>query len=44
MIHVILTDDHHLVRNGIPALLEKAEDIEVIGEARDGEVRVLFGE
>jgi RNA polymerase sigma factor (sigma-70 family) len=36
MIRVILADDHHLVRKGIRALLEKSEDIEVVGEAEDG--------
>jgi DNA-binding NarL/FixJ family response regulator len=35
-IRVVLADDHHLVRQGIRALLEKAEDIEVVGEASDG--------
>jgi DNA-binding NarL/FixJ family response regulator len=37
MIRVIIADDHHLVRQGIRALLEKAEDIEVIAEAADGQ-------
>jgi DNA-binding NarL/FixJ family response regulator len=37
MIRVILADDHHLVRRGIHALLEKADDIVVIGEAEDGQ-------
>ncbi len=37
MIRVILADDHHLVRRGIRALLEKADDIEVVGEAADGQ-------
>jgi DNA-binding NarL/FixJ family response regulator len=37
MIRVVLADDHHLVRNGIRALLEKASDIEVIGEAANGQ-------
>jgi len=37
MIRVILADDHHLVRHGIRALLEKADDIEVIGEAENGQ-------
>ncbi len=37
MIRVVLADDHHLVRRGICALLEKAADIEVIGEAEDGQ-------
>ena len=36
MIRVIVADDHHLVRQGIRALLEKARDIEVVGEAGDG--------
>jgi len=33
---VVVADDHHLVRQGIRALLEKASDIEVVGEAADG--------
>jgi len=36
-IKVVLADDHSLVRDGIKALLEEAEDIQVIGEAADGE-------
>lgn len=36
MIRVVIADDHHLVREGIRALLEKASDIEVVGEAADG--------
>lgn len=37
MIRVIIADDHHLVRKGIRALLEKTDDIEVVGEAGDGQ-------
>jgi len=37
VIRVILADDHHLVRQGIRALLERADDIEVVGEAADGQ-------
>ena len=37
MVRVIIADDHHLVRQGIRALLEKASDIEVVGEAADGQ-------
>jgi DNA-binding NarL/FixJ family response regulator len=33
---VLLADDHHLVRQALRALLEKAEDIAVVGEAHDG--------
>ena len=44
MIRVLLADDHHLVRKGIRALLEKTEDIEVVGEAMDGEQAVEMTE
>jgi DNA-binding NarL/FixJ family response regulator len=37
MINVIIADDHNLVREGIRALLEKAEDITVVGEAENGQ-------
>jgi DNA-binding NarL/FixJ family response regulator len=40
VICVIVADDHHLVRQGIRALLEKADDIEVVGEAADGQEAV----
>jgi DNA-binding NarL/FixJ family response regulator len=36
MIKVMVVDDHTLVRQGIRLLLERANDIEVIGEAADG--------
>ncbi len=36
MITVILADDHHLVRHGIRSLLEKADDIKIVGEAENG--------
>ncbi|MCL4826234.1 MAG: response regulator transcription factor [Caldilinea sp.] len=36
MIRVAVVDDHHLVRQGICALLEKAGDIQVVGEASTG--------
>lgn len=40
MINVLIAEDHHLVRQGIRALLEKAGDIKVIAEARDGQEAV----
>jgi len=43
-IRVIIADDHHLVRQGIRALLEKADDIEVVGEAADGQEAVELAE
>lgn len=36
MIRVLIVDDHQLVRQGVIALLLKASDIEIGGEARDG--------
>lgn len=36
MIRVIIADDHNLVRQGIRALLEKEDYIQVIGEAATG--------
>ena len=35
-IHVLLVDDHPVVRKGICGLLEKAGDIEIVGEASTG--------
>jgi DNA-binding NarL/FixJ family response regulator len=36
MIRVIIADDHNLMRRTIRALLEKANDIKVIAEAKNG--------
>ncbi|MBI4788389.1 MAG: response regulator transcription factor [Chloroflexi bacterium] len=44
MIRVLIVEDHHLVRQGIRALLEKAEDMQVVGEARDGQEAVELAE
>jgi DNA-binding NarL/FixJ family response regulator len=35
-IRVLLADDHRMLREGIRALLERQEDIQVVGEAGDG--------
>jgi len=37
MIKVFLVDDHELVRTGIRRILEEAGDMEVVGEAGDGD-------
>ena len=37
MIRVVIADDHNVVRQGIRVLLDKADDIEVVGEAGDGQ-------
>src|SRR5262249_28764011 len=42
VIRVVVADDHTLVREGILALLEKAADIEVVGQAEDGEAAVAL--
>ena len=33
---ILIADDHGIVRSGLRMLLERQEDIEVIGEASDG--------
>jgi DNA-binding NarL/FixJ family response regulator len=40
VIRVVLADDQELVRAGFRVLLESAEDMEVVGEASDGEQAV----
>jgi DNA-binding NarL/FixJ family response regulator len=40
MIRVALADDQELVRAGFAALLDAEDDIEVVGEAADGEQAV----
>lgn len=44
MISILIADDHHLVRQGIRALLDGAPNIEVIGEADDGRQAVQMTE
>jgi DNA-binding NarL/FixJ family response regulator len=40
VIRVLVADDHPIVRGGIVALLDAADDIEVVGEAADGRAAV----
>ena len=42
MIRVALADDQELVRAGFRTLIESAEDLEVVGEAADGEEAVCL--
>lgn len=44
MIRVIIAEDHNIVRQGIRALLEKVNDIQVIGEAATGQEAVDLAE
>ena len=39
-IRVMIVDDHTVVRDGIAALLERQDDIEVVGRAADGQEAV----
>jgi DNA-binding NarL/FixJ family response regulator len=40
MIQVLIADDHQHVRRGLRRLLQQSKDIEVVGEASDGEEAV----
>ncbi|MEV7932592.1 MULTISPECIES: response regulator transcription factor [unclassified Curtobacterium] len=40
MIRVVVADDHPIVRAGIVALLQDADDVSVVGQASDGETAV----
>ena len=44
LIRVILADDHAVVRAGLKAVLSSAKDIEVIGEAKNGNEAVALAE
>ncbi len=40
MIRVVVADDHPIVRSGVVALLQDADDVEVVGQAADGATAV----
>lgn len=40
MIRVLIADDHPIVRSGIAALVRSADDLDLVGEAGDGEEAV----
>ena len=44
MIHVLIAEDHLMVRAGIRVLLEKAGDIHVVGEASNGQEALELAE
>ena len=44
MIRVIIADNHRLVRQSIKMFLQQAEDIEIVGEAWDGQEAVELTE
>jgi two-component system response regulator NreC len=39
-IRIVLADDHNLIRSGLKLLLERQEDLEVVGEAGDGRAAI----
>jgi DNA-binding NarL/FixJ family response regulator len=39
-IRVLLADDHAILRDGVRALLRLADDVEVVGEAADGQAAI----
>src|SRR3989475_9126129 len=39
-IRVLIADDHRVVREGLTAILRECGDLEVVGEARDGQEAV----
>jgi two-component system, NarL family, nitrate/nitrite response regulator NarL len=43
-IRILISDDHPIVRDGLRKLLSLEEDLEVVGEAGDGEATVLLVE
>ena len=43
-IRVLIVDDHAIVRRGLRGLLEVVDDIEVVGDAADGELAVGLAE
>jgi DNA-binding NarL/FixJ family response regulator len=39
---VLLVDDHAMVREGLRSVLESYQEVEVVGEASDGEEAVTW--
>lgn len=44
MISILLADDHSLVRAGLAALLDSAEDLQVVGQAENGRSALVLAE
>jgi len=43
-IRVLIVDDHDMVRAGLATFLEVSDDLELVGEAKDGREAILFCE
>ena len=39
-IRVLLADDHAIMREGLKVMLDQSEDVEMVGQAKDGEEAV----
>lgn len=37
MIRILLVDDQHIIRQGLRSMLESNEDMQVVGEAENGQ-------
>ncbi len=44
MIRVLIADDHHVVRRGLVFFLKTQKDLDIVGEAKDGEEAVRLAE
>ena len=42
-IRVMLVDDHDMLRSGLKVFLEAFDDLELVGEASDGEQAIWYG-
>lgn len=42
MISIVLVDDQHLIRQGLKALLELESDLQVVGEAENGQMAIAL--
>jgi YesN/AraC family two-component response regulator len=40
MINILLVDDQNLIRQGLKALLELEPDLQIVGEAENGQVAI----
>lgn len=43
MIHILIADDHPIVREGLKRVIAECADLEVVGEAKDEQEAVLKG-
>ncbi len=44
MVRILIADDQPLERDGLRALLDRADDFDIVGEARDGQEAIQMAE